>query len=143
MPYRYLEDIAIADVAFEAWGKSLEEAFRDSVDAALGVMVDAPEEIRAMERKDFTAFDDSPDMLLFKMLAEIVYFKDAERLLLRCVRCRLHEEGGGWSIAAELAGERIDESRHVLLIDVKAVTLHMLAVDKTGDGWKARVVLDI
>ena len=39
MAYRYLEDIAIADVAFEAWGKSREALFRAAAEATLNVMV--------------------------------------------------------------------------------------------------------
>ncbi|RPJ05121.1 MAG: archease, partial [Deltaproteobacteria bacterium] len=27
MPFEFLEDIAIADIAFRAWGKDLEETF--------------------------------------------------------------------------------------------------------------------
>jgi SHS2 domain-containing protein len=142
VPYRYLEDVAIADVAFEAWGKTLEELFSAATDASLGVMVDLPSALEPAERRTFTAQDDSLDILLFKTLSEIVYYKDAERLLLRCARCSL-TEANGWSIAACLEGERIDESRHNLLLDVKAVTLHMLCVERIADGWKARVVLDI
>jgi SHS2 domain-containing protein len=30
MPYVYVEDIAIADIAFRAWSDTLEEVFRDA-----------------------------------------------------------------------------------------------------------------
>ena len=38
--YRYLEEIVTADVAFEAWGMTLEELFRVSADAVLNVMIE-------------------------------------------------------------------------------------------------------
>ena len=47
MTYHYLEDFAIADIAFEAAGKNLEELFIAAADATMNVMV---EEIGAINR---------------------------------------------------------------------------------------------
>jgi SHS2 domain-containing protein len=143
VPYRYLEDAAPADVAFEASGSTLEEAFRSSADAELGVMVESPEAISSHVTRSFKAEEDSLDILLLQLLQEIIYYKDAERLLLRCARARIQPRAGGWTLSAELAGEPIDEKRHALLTDVKAVTLHLLKVERTPEGWMARAVLDI
>jgi SHS2 domain-containing protein len=143
MAYRYLEDVAIADVAFEATGGTLEELFRSSADAALGVMVKCPESVSPRVSKNFAAEDDSLDLVLYRLLQELVYYKDAEHLLLRCVQARVEESGGRWMLIAELAGEPMDESRHELLVDVKAVTLHLLKVERMPQGWTARAVLDI
>jgi SHS2 domain-containing protein len=40
-------------------------------------------------------------------------------------------------------GERIDRQRHVLVADVKAVTLQGLRVEHTGARWEAQVTLDV
>jgi len=143
MAYRYLEDVATADAAFEATGATLEELFRSSVDAALGVMVSSPESIGPCVLKSFTAEEDSLDLLLLQILQEIVYYKDAERLFLRCGSARIEQSGDRWKLSAELAGEHIDAIRHELLADVKAVTLHLLEVRRAVSGWTARAVLDI
>ncbi len=143
MAYRYLDGVAIADAAFEASGVTLEELFRSCVDAALGVMTRFPGSVRPIVLKTFTADDDALDLLLFRLLQETVYYKDAERLFLRCAGARVEEKGGRWTLTAELAGEKIDGSRHELLADVKAVTLHLLKVERTPEGWMARAVLDV
>jgi SHS2 domain-containing protein len=142
MSYRYLPDVAIADVAFEAEGGTLEELFSSSVDAALGVMVESPEAIPLVERRPMAAEDAELDILLFKLLGEVVYYKDADRLLLRCPRPAVRKKGGLWRLSAELEGAGIDSSGE-LLLDVKAVTLHMLRIERSAGGWTARVVLDI
>jgi SHS2 domain-containing protein len=142
MPYRYLPDVAIADVAFEASSGTLEELFSAAVDAALGVMVEAPEAIPRVETRSMHAEDADLDMLLFKLLAEVVYYKDADRVLLRCPHPDIRREGSLWRLSAKLEGGSVDSSG-TLLLDVKAVTLHMLRVNHTADGWTARVVLDI
>ena len=40
MPYTYLEEIAIADIAFRATGKTEEEVFAAAADATVNVMVE-------------------------------------------------------------------------------------------------------
>ena len=40
MPYTYLEEIAIADIAFRATGKTQEELFAAAADATVNVMVE-------------------------------------------------------------------------------------------------------
>ena len=143
MPYEYLDGIALADVAFRARGKTLEEVFGAAVDATTGTMVENLNEVDASLRKRVRLSDDSLDMLLYQLLQEIVFYKDAERLLLRARTFSFGENGGTHILDALLAGERIDAGKHRLVVDVKAVTLHRLSLRETGDGWEATVVLDV
>lgn len=143
MPYRYLEDIAIADSAFEAWGKTVEEMITAASDATLNIMVGDLESISFRESRLRQFEDTQIDMLLFQVLQEIVFFKDAERLLLRVRNVHLHEEGSLWNAAIEFQGELIDPERHDLIVDVKAVTLHRLQVERRDDCWAATVVVDV
>ena len=142
-PYRYLGEIATADVAFEAWGATLEKTFLAAADATLNTMVEEIGTVAPLERRVFSVAADSLDLLLFELLQELVYHKDAERLLLRVRDVRIEEAGSGYRLRAEAIGETIDSGRHALLADVKAVTLHRLAVERTPDGWRAVVVLDV
>ena len=141
--YRYLEEIATADVAFEAWGATKEETFLAAADATLNTMVEEIGTVAPRERRIFSLAADSLDLLLFELLQELVYYKDAERLLLRVRDLRIEEAGPGYRLHADAIGETIDPSRHPLLADVKAVTLHRLSVEKTPSGWHAVVVLDV
>jgi SHS2 domain-containing protein len=142
-PYRYLEEIATADVAFEAWGATPEDTFLAAADATLNTMVEDIGTVAPLERRVFSLAADSLDLLLFELLQELVYHKDAERLLLRVRDLRIEEAGSRYRLHAEAIGETIDPARHPLLADVKAVTLHRLVVEKTPDGWRAVVVLDV
>jgi SHS2 domain-containing protein len=141
--YRYLEEIATADVAFEARGATLEETFLAAADATLNTMVEDIGTVAPLERRLFSLAADSLDLLLFELLQELVYHKDAGRILLRIRDLRIEEAGSGYRLHAEATGETIDSRRHPLLADVKAVTLHRLVVERTPDGWRAVVVLDV
>jgi SHS2 domain-containing protein len=143
MPYHYLEEIGTADIAFEATGRDLPELFMAAADATMNVMIDNLDAIEPRQTRHIELSNDQIDMLLFDFLHELIYFKDAERLLLRVSEVRIEEQGGKHFLKAEAAGEPLDSARHHQRADVKAVTLHDFSVEKQDDGWKATVLLDI
>ena len=143
MPFRYLEDIATADVAFEAWGPTLEDAFVAAADATMNVMVQDLATVAAHEQRALRVEAESLDMLLFQLLQELIYFKDAEQLLLRVPLVRIETKAGSCTLDADSYGEKIDPEKHELIVDVKAVTLHRFKLEQDPQGWRASVILDI
>ncbi|MGA7276027.1 MAG: archease [Candidatus Udaeobacter sp.] len=143
MPYHYLEEIGTADIAFEATGRDLPELFMAAADATMNVMIDNLDAIDPRETRHIELVNNELDMLLFDFLQEFVYFKDAERLLLRVRDVSINENDRKFSLKAKTVGEPLDAARHHQRADVKAVTLHGFCVEKQDDGWKARVILDI
>ncbi len=143
MPYRYLEDIAIADAAFEAWGNSIEELFIAASEATLNIMVSDLASIRPRQYRHFRVAETQLDMLLFQLLQELIYYKDAEKLLLLVRGARVEQNENGWNAFFEVAGESIDPLRHDLIVDIKAVTLQNLAVWQSAQDWKATVTVDV
>lgn len=143
MPYRYLEDIATADVAFEAWGESREELFLAAAEALLATMTETPESVERREELVVRLEHGEADLLLWSFLQELIYLKDARRLLLHGELARISEAAGTLSLEVLLKGERIDPGRHRLLVDVKAATLHRLTLSREGELWRGTVVLDV
>jgi SHS2 domain-containing protein len=143
MPYHYLEEIGTADIAFEAIGRDLPELFTAAADATLNVMIDNIDAIEPRLTRQIELSNDNIEMLLFDFLQELIYFKDARRLLLRACETQLDQKGEAYFLKAKVAGEQLDDARHHQRADVKAVTLHGFSVGKHNGGWKARVLLDI
>jgi SHS2 domain-containing protein len=143
MPYKFLEEIGTADIAFEATGRDLPELFSDAADATMNVMIDNLDAIEPRETRQIELSNDKIDMLLFDFLQELIYLKDAERLLLRVRDAQVDKKEGKYFLKAEAAGETLDAARHHQRADVKAVTLHDFSVEKEDGGWRARVLLDI
>ncbi len=141
MPYRYLEDIATGDAAFEADGRTLEELFREAAIATFEVMVDT-ESVEPRITREVELKNEAVDGLLFDWLSELVYLKDAEAVLF----CKFNvniEKNDAYELKARVSGENIDQQKHSLRSDVKAVTYHLFEVKKTEESWIARVILDI
>lgn len=143
MPYQYLDDVATADIAFEAYGQSKEELFIAASDALMNVMVEDLGTITERLWREVSVEAETLEMLLFQFLQEFIYYKDAEQLLLRAARMRFKEQEGMWMVIARAYGEMLDPGKHPLNVDVKAVTMHQFAVTEDQGQWKARVVLDI
>ncbi len=141
MPYRFLEEIAIADVAFEAEGQTLSDLFEAAALALTEVMVDLDGLRPRMERRIQLTAEDL-ETLFFRWLAELIYLKDSECLLFRHFEIRIQDEGQP-TLQAILWGDQIDYEKMSLKVDVKAVTYHLFTLESTPNGWKARVVLDI
>ena len=99
--------------------------------------------IEKRTRRDVRVESESLDLLLLNLLQELIYYKDAERILLRVETIRVDLGRQIFVARAELAGEELEMARHELVVDVKAVTLHCLRVEETERGWRAHVILDI
>ncbi|MCX5723843.1 MAG: archease [Nitrospirae bacterium] len=140
--FRFLEEIAMADVAFEAEGESVEEVFRAATQALLESMAN-PATVaggweRAIERRD-----EDPSELLFDWLSEMVYWKDAAGVVFREAPLTLTQEGRVWLLRARLIGAPVDQQTQELHADVKGVTKHLYRVSPEAGRWKALVVLDV
>ncbi len=143
MPYEYLEDSVTSDVTFRAWGRDLDELFTAAADATTNVMVEALESISPTVTKAAHANAEALDLLLVRFLEELIFHKDAEGLILRATGVHVETANHERHVQAQLRGEPIDPSKHELLADVKAVTLHGLRVEQTDSGWSAQVTLDV
>jgi SHS2 domain-containing protein len=145
MPYKYNDNVATADAAFTAWGTTMEEMFSASADALLNIMVENINDISRKHYKSIHVEADEIDILLYKFLNEIVYFKDTERILYRSknIRFSFSDHENFYQADIQVYGEEIDTEKHKMLTDVKAITLYRLKVDNSSGFWKADVVVDI
>lgn len=143
MPYRYLEDVATADIAFIAQGRDLSETFIAAATATMEVMVENLDAILPRERRLLLLHDNHLDLLLFNLLQEVIFYKDAEQLLLLLDKVSVEEKEDGYELRAEGVGEVLDPERHIQRADVKAVTLHQFRLSQKDGGWEAMVILDI
>jgi SHS2 domain-containing protein len=136
-PFRVLEHTA--DVGFEAFGETREEVFRNAARALMDIIVDLG---AVQPRASVTVRVEGPDPagLLVNWLSDILYLQDAEGWLFSDFEILSLDDR---SVSALARGEKFDRGRHQLKLLVKAITYHQLALEKSGDGWRAQVYVDI
>ena len=143
MSYRFLDDIAIADVAFEATGKTLKELLESAALAVTNTMVKNLDAIEHKVEKKFAVEGDNAEKLLFNFLQELIFLKDAELLLFSKFDLDIVPKKSKFQLSVKAYGEKLDMKKHELLVDVKAVSLHRFEVKETKEGWIASVILDV
>ena len=135
--YKFLDHTA--DVLFEAYGKDLNEVFENSALASFDVQVEL-KKVNANIKKRIKLENKDIGNLLYDFLEELIYLKDAESLVFSKFKVKIT---GNYILYADIEGEKINQNKHDLKVDVKAVTLHDFSLKKTKNGYKARILLDI
>lgn len=130
-PYRFLEHTA--DIMFEAYGKSYEEAFENSAHAMFSVFGDAG----AGQRAVFSVTAHNIEELTVQALADMLAYMDTGEIIFSKARV-LSYDAKKHSLEIEAFGEK-KRPRD----SVKAVTYHELMVAHDKLGWTIRVLLDV
>lgn len=142
MKFKLLEGITVADVAFEAYGKTVEELFENAALALTSVMVDV-KTVGGIHNLEFKIQNEKLEDLLFDFLSEIVFLKDSKNLLFSKYRITIEKQHNLNILHATFLGEEINRKKHHLKIDVKAVTKHQFFLREDKNGFRCRVVLDV
>jgi SHS2 domain-containing protein len=127
-----------ADVAVEATGPDLGATFAAVADGASAAMCeDVP---AGGERFALTVRAEGREALLFDYLDRLIYERDVRAVLPVDNAATVTEDDGAWTVEASARGVPLSA---VVAREVKAVTYSEMVVERTDDGWRAYVVLDV
>lgn len=130
-PYIFLEHTA--DILFEAYGKSYEEAFQNAAHAMLSVFGTAG----AGERASFSVAAHNLEELTVQALADLLAYMDTHEMVFSSVQATAFDAEKK-HIEFTAFGEK-KQPRDT----VKAVTYHELMVKQDKEGWTIRMLLDV
>mgnify|MGYP001583849624 CR=1 FL=1 len=140
--FHFLDDVALADLAFDAEGDSVPEVFEAASQAVMEAMAD-PKTVGATWERRIEHAGADPAELLFDWLSDFVYWKDAAGVVFSRAVMSLTQEGDQWKLVATLVGELVNQATQVLRNDVKGVTKHLYRLCQDNERWRVRVVLDV
>jgi SHS2 domain-containing protein len=83
--------------------------------------------------------EDFPDLMV-KWLGEILYLFHGEKLLVHSIKIKSISP---ITLRSTLTFTSFEPEHHQVKREIKAVTYHQISVDKTKDGWQARIIFDI
>jgi SHS2 domain-containing protein len=127
-----------ADVAVEATGATMGEAFGAVADGMAAAMCDdIPGD---GERFDLTVEAEGGEPLLFDYLDELIYERDVRGVLPVDNEASVSERDGVWRIEGSARGVPLER---VTARDLKAVTYSEMDLSETDAGWHAYVVFDV
>jgi len=140
MKFKFLENIATADVAFEAYGKTLEEAFSNAALAMFEVQTDI-EKVKPSISKDIKIESENKESLLFDWLSELIYLRDIENMFFSKFEIKI-EKNDKFKLTGKIYGEKIGE-KHELRTEVKGVSYQLMKIEEKPNEFKVRVILDV
>ena len=141
MPYKFVEGLTRADVAFEVKGRNINRFFEDSAMALFDIMAN-PKKVGKKIKKTFQMEKSNIEELMYAFLDEIIYLKDKDALVFNSCKISINETKK-LKLKAVLFGDRIDHEKQELRVDPKAVTMHKFLVKKEKGNYIARVIIDI
>jgi len=138
--YRHIDFIDhTGDTGLDIRADSLEDVFRYG---ALGMFeIIAPgNDFKPREKMTVALEGADTEELLVNWLSELNVLLQTESFALAEIESLKIEHN---RLKALVSGEEFDPERHSMEVEIKAVTYHMLKIEKTTAGWTARVIFDI
>jgi SHS2 domain-containing protein len=136
-PYEAFEHTA--DIGLHAYGSTLRELFIHAAQGMESLMV-SPEQVRAQVSREIAVEGHDIVSLLIAWLNELIFLFDTEYLIFREFEIESLTET---HLEGRALGEPYDAQRHDLGSAIKAVTWHEADVERTDEGYKARIIFDI
>jgi SHS2 domain-containing protein len=128
-----------ADLGLRIRAGDLNSLFAEAGRALFSVIVENPQDIRAVEEIPFTIKGNEAEELLHDWLTELLFTFHVHRRVLAKFDVNIQST----EMTAVARGEKIDPVRHEINLEIKAVTWHGLKIVQTPDGWMAEVIVDI
>ncbi len=128
-----------ADVGLRIHAASLNELFAEAGRGLFSLIVSDLATVEPRETIHLEVAGEPTELLLFDWLSELLYIHETRHLLLTHFDVTVNEAG----LVATARGEPIDDHRHQLDHEVKAITYHGLKLERAGEGWLAEVIVDI
>ncbi len=121
-------------------GGSLPELFQNAALGLMAVAVD-PETAQAGGiRERIRAEGPDREALLVNWLNQILFLFNVQQMVFCRFEIRAISET---AIEAEGEGELFDPGRHAIQRAVKSASFRGLKIERTGEHWTARVILDV
>ena len=123
---RYILIDHTADMMVKAFGKTLEECYANAAYALFDQTVDLSDIGTSKETEIRVTGIDDEDRL-YSFLSELLFIEDADNLILKEFEVSFE----GDDVVCHAKGETLDRARHRIKSEVKAVTYHMMEVDRS------------
>lgn len=128
-----------ADLGLEVYGASEKELFINAAFALFDSMTNVSL-VEAVQKRSFDIEGSDREDLFVNFLREMLYLYNGEGFLVKHVSL---ESMDSHHVAGTVTGELFDPARHRITTEIKAVTYHLLRVEKTEQGWCGRIVCDV
>ena len=134
--FKFLEHTA--DIKFQAFGKTLEEVFANSV-LAVSEILSKGKKIKPIKVRRRNIEGGDNENFLYNLIEEIIYLLDAENFIVSKAKIKFDDVVR--SMRVEFYGD--DTKNYRDLDHIKAATYAEMYIKKIKNGWEAQAVVDV
>lgn len=138
--YRYLDHMT--DAVIEAYGSTLEEAFENAAKGLNDTMIELKDVIPEREVQINAKGSDLYE-LLFDWLDRVMLLLVADGFAMSQFKVRIKKVNANYELEGLAMGEKLDLTKHHYKVEIKAVTYHEMQIQKEGDNYTLRFLLDL
>ena len=135
--YKYIEHTA--DAKFQAFGKTLEEAFTNAALATFNIMTDTTK-VKPNIKKEIKIGAHDMNALLYDFLDELLFFLDTEGFLLNKIE-NIKIDTENFKLEATALGD--SHKGYEVHGNVKSPTYNDMKVEEKDGQWMVQAVVDI
>lgn len=130
-----------ADIKFQAFGKSLEEAFLNSALALKEVMYKKLK-VKGKIKKKICVKGKDKESLLYDFLEEFLFLLDSENFILSSINnLKISERAGSYILTCEATGN--DANNYNFTNNVKAITYNEMKIWIEKNKYACQIVVDV
>ena len=132
-----------ADIAVEVKGNTIEELFIASAYAWQKSVIEK-NEIKISDNREINVNELSYEELLVRFLDELNFLLLTKKWIMGDInKIKIQKKGSKINLKVIVIGEKFDEKRHELRVEIKAVTFHQMEIKNVNNEYSTRIVFDI
>ncbi len=137
LPYQIIDHTA--DLGIIVKGPDVENLFILAAQAMTDLIVKGDISEKTATRDVLVEGEDFPDLMV-RWLGEILYLFEGENLIVNSIEIKSISP---IQLKSTLTLTSFEPKHHQVLREIKAVTYHQISVNKSDDGWEAKIIFDI
>jgi len=139
--FEFLEHTA--DAYIVAYGTTLEEAFENAALATFEVMTDTSKIAQTIEDSVEVEAHDEQALLYTWLEQLLINFETKGNLYSDFKISKIEKTPEGFKLKAKIRGEPYNPAKHPQKVGVKAVTYHLMEINRKPNNASVKFILDI
>ncbi len=128
-----------ADLGIRVWGKDLNSLFLNASIGMYSLIADI-KKVSPKQQFNIELKADDKDELLKDWLSELLYYFNVKSTLLSKFSIEYIDDK---HIKSRVSGEKINEDKHILRHEIKAVTYHNLRIEEKNSLLTTEIIFDV
>ncbi len=138
--YKYFE--TTADIGIEVTSKTLSDAYMNSALGCMNLITDI-DQIKPIITRNIHIVSEDEYGLLYDWITELLVLLDSEDFIASDYEITIKEDDSELVLDATITGDTYNTDIYNYKTEVKAITYHLMEINRTPEGYNIRFIVDL